>query len=121
MRTQIPSRAPLDVRFHLSYRVDRHTGCWVWTGTHKKNTKNKGGPRPFIIHKGKKHLAYRIAWALFKGCPIPNGKLACHSCDTPLCVNPSHLFLGTFTDNSEDMSRKGRARPRGSSHYVCHV
>ena len=31
-----------------------------------------------------------------------------HFCDTPLCVNPDHLFLGTQADNVADCIAKGR-------------
>ena len=40
-----------------------------------------------------------------------------HKCDVRLCVNPDHLFLGTASDNMQDMLRKGRGRPaHGSTH-----
>jgi len=32
----------------------------------------------------------------------------CHRCDTPRCVNPTHLFLGTQLQNLGDMRAKGR-------------
>jgi len=47
--------------------------------------------------------------------PIPEGKLVCHTCDTPLCINPDHLFIGTNADNIQDCVKKGRAaRAKGS-------
>ena len=37
--------------------------------------------------------------------------LVCHKCDVRCCVNPEHLFLGTYQDNVDDMWRKGRGHP----------
>jgi len=51
--------------------------------------------------------AHRVAWILTHG-EIPPGMFLCHSCDMPRCVNPSHLFLGTQTDNMQDCVSKGR-------------
>ncbi len=52
--------------------------------------------------------AHRAAWILFHG-QDPGSAYVCHKCDYTLCVNPSHLFLGSNADNLRDMANKGRA------------
>lgn len=39
--------------------------------------------------------------------PITDGLVLCHECDNKLCVNPSHLWPGTVSDNARDLIRKG--------------
>jgi hypothetical protein len=42
--------------------------------------------------------------------------VVCHACDTPSCVNPKHLFIGTRAINNYDRDRKKRqVTPRGES------
>jgi hypothetical protein len=44
---------------------------------------------------------------------VPAGSLVLHRCDVRNCVNPDHLFLGTYKDNMDDMYSKGRG-PTGN-------
>lgn len=40
-----------------------------------------------------------------------------HSCDNRACVNPDHLSIGSYKDNMQDCSRKGRtAKNKGNRH-----
>lgn len=41
--------------------------------------------------------------------PIPDGMVVRHTCDNPLCHNPTHWVLGSNADNSADMVDRGRS------------
>lgn len=88
-------------------KVNKHTatGCWLWTG----NLVRGYGSFSRVDDSGKQrpHPAHRFSWTLANG-PIPDGQCVCHACDTPRCVNPNHLFLGTIQDNLNDARAKRR-------------
>lgn len=89
------------VRFRRKFSVGTKAECWLWNGTI-----DAGGYGVFSVGHSTKFRAHRIAWALENGDP---GELhVCHRCDNPMCVNPSHMFLGTMRDNQADKVAKGR-------------
>ena len=96
-----PKPKPLIDRFSSKYIIDSTSGCWLWKGN-----KNTGGYGQ-IYYQGKCHPAHRLSYALYKGDFQPENKIL-HRCDTPSCVNPEHLFLGSLSDNSLDSVFKGR-------------
>src|SRR5438132_871214 len=83
-------------------RVQKTEGCWLWTAS------VKGPECPYgTFSAGGTRAVHRISYELAFGA-IPAGMFVLHDCDTPLCVRPDHLFLGTQQDNMRDMIRKGR-------------
>lgn len=74
--------------------------CWPFAGR-----RDKWGYGVFHMRKTKR--AHRLAWEFSNG-EIPDGLFVCHHCDNPICCNPSHLFLGTATDNAADRTAKQR-------------
>ena len=93
-------------RFHRKYEIDE-SGCWLWIGGTRLNSKGVPYPRHWTDDK-KSIGAHRFSFELVRGA-IPKGMYVCHKCDTPLCVNPDHLFVGTHHDNMRDMVQKKRS------------
>lgn len=83
-----------------------NTGCWIWYRSVNRQGYGK------LTCLGKSLFAHRTSFATFVS-TIPPHLQVCHHCDTPSCVNPSHLFLGTAAQNHADRNRKGR-QARGS-------
>ena len=99
-----------DVVTRFWVKVNKTDGCWLWTAC----TTQRGYGRLQV--NGHALLAHRIAYALAYSTP-PDGMLVCHHCDTPSCVRPDHLFLGTALDNRTDCIQKGR-NPTGDQHWA---
>ena len=93
-------------RFHQKYEIDE-SGCWLWTGGTRPNSRGIPYPRHWTDDQ-KSIGAHRFSFELTLGA-IPKGMYVCHKCDTPLCVNPDHLFVGTHNDNMLDMVQKKRS------------
>lgn len=81
--------------------VREENGCRLCTGY--LNSSGYGELRS----GGKRWIASRLSYHGKHG-PIPDEMCVLHHCDTPSCIQPSHLFLGTRADNAHDCIRKGR-------------
>lgn len=76
--------------------------CWLWKGYASVEGYGRmrvgGGERSMVTH-----VSLNLA-----GRPGLDGDYACHTCDTPACVNPRHLYWGDAGTNARDRFTHGR-------------
>ncbi len=88
--------------------VDKSGDCWEWLG--RKSNSGYG----MMNFDKKQYYVHRLSYML-RNIEIPKDHFVCHKCDNPGCVNPDHLFIGTYMDNIRDRDKKGRGA-RGEKH-----
>jgi hypothetical protein len=102
-----------ELRFWGKVRIG--DGCWEWTGAIAGGSGYGSFRRSSADgRRANSTGAHRVSWLLARGA-IPEGLYVCHRCDNRKCVRPSHLFLGTHQDNTNDCISKGRQQ-RGGRH-----
>lgn len=115
------ARGSVHERVKAHFIAGSRKECWQWLGDKNAN----GYGRISLGAKGAGSvLAHRIVWEAHNKASIPAGMVVMHTCDTPSCVNPRHLKLGTQADNMRDMYAKDRgyggfsvAPIRGANHH----
>lgn len=95
------------------YDIDPDTGCWMWN-------RSKGSVYGTTRYNGRHEAAHRVYYAHYVG-PVPAGMVVMHQCDTPKCVNPKHLQLGTHGENMWDRDRKGRQNANPGHEHATSV
>jgi hypothetical protein len=104
MRGPYKTRLTLLDRFNSKWIPEAWSGCWLWIGA---LIGEYGSIRHTRENGHRNQFAHRVSWELHNGA-IPGGLLVMHKCDTPSCVNPDHLSLGTYYDNRIDAANKDR-------------
>lgn len=89
------------------HKIDTVTGCWLWTGSVDKD--GYGRMRGSVNGVVWSERAPRASYMEYKG-PIEDGLMVLHKCNTPACINPEHLYLGTHKENGQDMVNAGNAK-----------
>ncbi len=90
----------------LQQRIDEKTikagpdECWVWIGAKDHNGYGQ------IWDGTTVKTASRVVFLL--GNPGANPECVCHTCDNRQCVNPAHLYGGTFEQNMHDRNIRKR-------------
>lgn len=98
-------RIPAEHRFFARvYITDR---CWFWRGARRE--KGYG-----LLRDDDQRLisAHRFMWEQVHGRKLGPDEHILHACDTPNCVRPDHLFVGSNADNVRDRVAKKRGLPR---------
>lgn len=116
LRRLVRSYTPDELKHILSERsvvadCGYATPCRLWTGPVNREGYGK------ITVRRKTTGTHRIAWELYIG-PIPDDMGVLHKCDQMRCLEPTHFFLGTNTDNCRDKCEKGRQLLGSRNHFA---
>ncbi len=93
--------------------MDLTKPCRLWRGA----TNGRYGNKRI---NGRLHYVHRLAYEETNG-PIPAGLHVLHHCDTPLCYEPEHLYLGTPSRNLQDAAKRGRMLSKLDSDEVLAI
>jgi len=74
--------------------------CWTFTDASGNECKSYAQ----FWCDGRVWRSNRISWAIENG-NVPEGLCVMHKCDNSACVRPSHLEVGSWSQNAKDLTR----------------
>lgn len=89
--------------YFLQYKTNNEYGCWEWNAG--LNTGGYGSLRSPVTRKTMQAHIYSYAVynnKLDKNFDHVVDLLVLHRCNNRKCINPQHLYEGTYRDNHED-------------------
>ena len=94
------------------------SGCWLWL-----NFTDRFGYGRITVRVGpskrvKHYSAHRYSYEAYNSTSLLPGAVVRHKCDTPACVNPDHLVIGTQLDNMRDAIARGRSFMSSKTHCI---
>jgi hypothetical protein len=104
----IPELSSSDLLRFLK-KVKKVGDCWIWQGFCYENGYGQFNLSPW------EYRAHRVSFRHFSGLD-PGPIRVLHECNTPACVNPKHLFLGTQRANVQQSHDEGRHSMKGDLH-----
>lgn len=98
-------------RFDAKFVKRGDADCWQWVGA----VRNGYGAIKHGNHTLSSHV---VAYVMATNKHPRDGEIICHTCDNRLCVNPAHLYVGSYSDNVRDADKRRRIpRPHGEQVY----